>query len=73
MQDRQPLDLRERVAMVTGASGGFGAESARALADAGARIVLVGRGGARLSPLAEEIGDRATVVQEDVSRDEQTP
>ena len=68
MQDQQPFDLRGRIAVVTGASGGFGAESARALAGAGARTVLVGRGGARLRQLAEEIGDRALVVQGDVSR-----
>ena len=36
MQDQRLLDLRERVAVVTGASGSFGAESARALAGAGA-------------------------------------
>ena len=37
MQDQQPFDLRDRIAIVTGASGGFGAESARALAGARAR------------------------------------
>ena len=67
MQDQRPLDLRDRVAVVTGASGGFGSESARNLADAGARVVLVGRAEARLRPLAEAIGDRATMVEGDVS------
>ena len=47
---------------MTGASGGFGAESARALAGAGARTVLVGRDGVKLRPLAGEIGDRSAVV-----------
>ena len=68
MSNQRLLDLRERVAVVTGASGGFGAESARNLAEAGARIVLVGREEARLRPLAEEIGDRATTVEGDVSK-----
>ena len=62
MQDQRLLDVRERIAVVTGASGGFGAESARALAGAGAKIVLVGRDEARLRPLAEELADGATVV-----------
>ncbi len=68
MQDQRLLDLRERIAVVTGASGGFGAESARALAGAGAKVVLVGRDEARLRPLAEELGDRAVVVEGDVSK-----
>ena len=68
MQDQRQLDLRERIAVVTGASGGFGAESARALADAGAKVVFVGRDEARLRPLAEELGDRAAVVEGDVSK-----
>jgi NAD(P)-dependent dehydrogenase (short-subunit alcohol dehydrogenase family) len=54
--------------MVTGASGGFGAESARALAGIGAEVILVGREEARLRPLAEEIGNRAAVVEGDVSK-----
>ena len=53
---------------MTGASGGFGAESARALAGIGAEVILVGREEARLRPLAEEIGNRAAVVEGDVSK-----
>ena len=33
MQDQQLLNLGGRIAVVTGASGSFGAESARALAE----------------------------------------
>jgi NAD(P)-dependent dehydrogenase (short-subunit alcohol dehydrogenase family) len=36
----QGIDLRGRVAIVTGASGGLGAESARVLAGAGAQVTL---------------------------------
>ncbi len=69
MQDQRLLDLRDRVAVITGASGGFGAESARALAEAGARTVLVGREEARLRLLAKEIGDhRAAIVEGDISK-----
>jgi NAD(P)-dependent dehydrogenase (short-subunit alcohol dehydrogenase family) len=40
-------DLSGRVAVVTGASGGLGLETARALAAAGARVVLAARDGRR--------------------------
>ena len=36
------LDLSGRVALVTGASGGLGAQFAKTLARAGAAVVLVG-------------------------------
>ncbi|MCG3171235.1 MAG: hypothetical protein CALGDGBN_02835 [Pseudomonadales bacterium] len=39
----QGIDLRGRVAVVTGASGGIGEETARALAAAGARVVVAAR------------------------------
>ncbi|HLY93695.1 MAG TPA: SDR family oxidoreductase [Gaiellaceae bacterium] len=45
-----------RVAVVTGASSGIGAELARALAAKGWHCVLVARREERLRPLAEEIG-----------------
>ncbi len=61
------LDLEGRVALVTGASGGFGAAIARALAGAGAGVVLVGRDGDRLRPLVDELGGLATAIQGDVS------
>ena len=44
-------DVRDRSIIVAGASGGLGAPIARRLADAGARLVLVGRDAARLDAL----------------------
>jgi len=48
------FDLTDRVAVVTGASSGLGAEVARTLAAAGAAVALVARRFDRLSALAEE-------------------
>ena len=46
---RNPMslfDIRSKVAIVTGASGAFGAQASKVLAAAGARLVLAVRGGA---------------------------
>lgn len=69
MENLEVFGLREKVAVVTGASGGFGAEIARVLDKADARVVLVGRDRQRLAPLLGELGARATMVEGDVSRE----
>ena len=51
-------DLRGRVALVTGASSGIGAATARAFAGAGLRVALCARRKDRLERLAGEIGGR---------------
>jgi retinol dehydrogenase 14 len=42
--------------VITGASGGVGKESARALASQGATVVIVGRDASRLAAVAQELG-----------------
>lgn len=57
----------QKVAVVTGASSGIGAATARGLAAAGYRVALVARRGDRLKALAEEIGEAASVHEVDVT------
>ncbi|MCL5269852.1 MAG: SDR family oxidoreductase [bacterium] len=60
--------LAGKVAIVTGASSGIGAATARELASQGAKVVLAARSAGRLRALAGEIGSAATSVPTDVTR-----
>lgn len=64
------LDLKGKVALITGATSGIGAQQARALSNAGANVVLIGRREDRLKELADEIrtqGQKADVIAVDLS------
>lgn len=56
------FDLTGKTALVTGASGGIGAEIARALHRAGATVALSGTRAGPLEELAAELGGRAHVL-----------
>jgi short-subunit dehydrogenase len=60
--------LERKVCVITGASSGIGEASARALAGAGASVVLAARRHDELARCADEIGSRATWVRCDVTR-----
>lgn len=54
--------------LITGASRGIGAATARAFADAGANVALVARSTETIADLAGEIGEKALAIPCDVSR-----
>ena len=60
------MQIRDRVVLVTGASSGIGAATARAASAAGARPVLLARRLERVQALAAELGD-ALAVRADVT------
>ena len=61
------FSLDGRGVIVTGASAGLGRRFAAVLHDAGAHVVVAARRVDRLDSLADELGDRVTVVQADLT------
>lgn len=74
MSGTHPRTLSGRTALITGASGGIGAEIARDLATRGARVVLTARSRDKLEALAAElraaVGAEAVVIPSDLGSDD---
>src|SRR5260370_24801565 len=68
------FSLKDKVALVTGASQGIGRDTARALSEAGAKVAVAARNEEKLAALAAEIsaaGGEAFAVKMDVAAAEQ--
>lgn len=61
------MRFEETIAVVTGASGGIGEATARALAADGARVALLARRVELIEQIASDIGEQALAVECDVS------
>ncbi|MFG1920999.1 SDR family NAD(P)-dependent oxidoreductase [Cryptosporangium sp. NPDC048952] len=66
------MDIAGKVVLVTGASAGIGAATARLAAKAGARLVLAARRADRIEALADELPD-AIAITTDVTDSGQIP
>lgn len=64
-------ELQGKTVLITGASRGIGAETARVFAAAGANVVLAARGSEQVAAIAAEIGDAAVALTCDVSDPQQ--
>ncbi|SFR36239.1 SDR family oxidoreductase [Litoreibacter janthinus] len=61
------VDLTGKTALITGASRGIGADTARVMAKAGANVVLLARSADDLKALAAEIGEKAIACPTNVA------
>lgn len=66
------FELKGKKALITGATGGLGAEIARTLHQQGAAIAISGTKREKLEALAHELGDRVCVIPCDLSSAEAT-
>jgi len=61
------LDPKTLTVLVTGATAGFGAATARRFASAGSRVIATGRRADRLAALKKELGERCHTANYDVT------
>ena len=62
------MDIRDKLVVVTGATGGIGRSLAKRLAAEGARLILVARNSRRLTALRDSLGaERHTAIAADLS------
>lgn len=54
----QPMDINQRIVLITGSTSGLGREVARSLADAGDHVIIHGRSNERGESLAKELNDK---------------
>jgi 3-oxoacyl-[acyl-carrier protein] reductase len=64
--------LKEKKALITGATGGLGAAIARSLHSQGAHIAISGTRKEKLEDLAKELGDRVSILPCDLSNADAT-
>ena len=64
------MDLQNKTIVLTGASGGIGQAMAKALANEGARLILVGRNTAKLKTLATTLPGEQRFVEADLTTEQ---
>ena len=62
--------LEGKVALITGAAGGIGAQAARRMAQEGAQLLLTDADGEGVLALAQELGEDAQALEHDVTSEE---
>lgn len=70
MQEGRRFDFHDRTVIITGAASGIGAATARRFTDEGARVLLADVDEVAGARLADDLGERATFVRCDVSREQ---